>query len=185
MITPDERAQTESKGTDSKSAVGMIALAILAAGLVAAAAVGWWVLRAPLVVMGPTGPGGLVFDANTPEGRLCRAAFDCADRQKDLYLYIDAYVQKHGRVPPDLDALQEFHPMTVAIFGCPSNGPYDIHLENFGDPNAVVIGDQPEAHGNALRLWIKGIRPQVRTMGDGTIHVFNKPNFVTMQAKPK
>ena len=178
------KSQVRAKERDSDSTGLKIAVATLAVGVVAAGAVWFWILRRPLMVIGPGGPSGQMFDANTPEGRLFYSVMQCAERQKDLYLYIDAYVQKHGRVPPDLDALREDHPMTVAIFGCPSDGPYDIHLENFGDPNAVVIADRPEAHPNVIRLWIQGIRPQVRTMGDGTVHMFNKPDLATVHSKP-
>lgn len=172
-----------SERTDSDSRAVKIAVLTLSVGVVAGVAVWLWIMRTPLFVIGPAGPGGRMFDANTPEGRLFEAVSQCADRQKDLYLYIDAYVQKHGRVPPDLDALREDHPVTVKIFGCPSGCPYDIHLENFGDPNAMVIEDPPGAHPNTVRLWMQGIRPQVRTTGDGTVHMFNKPNLVTIRAK--
>ena len=182
-MTSSDKSQMESGRTDSDSRAVKIAVVILAVGVVAGVAVWLWIMRTPLFVLGPGGPGGRMFDANTPEGRLFYAVSQCADRQKDLYLYIDGYVQKHGRVPPDLDALLEYHPMTMEIFGCPSGRPYDIHLENFGDPNAVVIEDPPDAHPNTVRLWMQGIRPQVRTMGDGTVRMFNKPNLATVRAK--
>ena len=172
-----------SERTDSDSRAVKIAVVTLGVGVVAGVAVWLWIMRTPLFVVGPDGLGGRMLDANTPEGRLFDAVCQCAERQKDLYLYIDAYVQKHGRVPPDLDALQEDHPMTVEIFGCPSGGHYDIHLENFGDPNAVVIEERADAHPTTVRLWMQGIRPQVRTTGDGTVHMFNKPNLTTIRAK--
>jgi len=183
MVTLNDKSRMKSERTDSDSRAVEIALVTLGVGVVAGVAVWLWIMRTPLFVLGPGGPAGRMFDANTPEGRLFHSVVECADRQKDLYLYIDAYVQKHGRVPADLDALLEDHPMTVKIFGCPSGGPYAIHLENFGDPNAVVIEEPPDAHPNTVRLWMQGIRPQVRTMGDGTVHMFNQPNLATVRAK--
>jgi hypothetical protein len=183
MVTSNDELRMESERTDSDSGAVKIALVTLGVGVVAGVAVWLWIMRTPLFVPGPGGPAGRMFDANTPEGRLFGSVSQCAERQKDLYLYIDAHVQKHGRVPADLDALLEDHPMTVKIFGCPSGGPYEIHLENFGDPNAVVIEERPDAHPNTVRLWMQGIRSQVRTMGDGVVRMFNKPNLATIQAK--
>lgn len=172
-----------SEPTDSKSTAVKIALATAAVGVVAAGGLWLWLMRTPLIVLGPGGPGGEMFDANTPEGRLFRSVVECAHKQKDLYLYIDAYVRKHGRVPPDLDALVNDHPRTMAVFACPSGGQYRVHLESYGDPNAVVIEEEPDTHRNVFRLWVQGTRPQVRTMGDGTVHVFNRPGLVTVRAK--
>ena len=63
-----------------------------------------WLWKSPLVVIGNT-PVGELFDARTAVGRVFMDVQACGEQQKNLYGCIEAYREKHGRLPNDMDEL--------------------------------------------------------------------------------
>ena len=105
----------------------------------------------------------------------------CAENQQSLYRSLEFYVEENGRLPDDI------HQFTIAGFPaedhwrCPACGRgYDVFLENWGNPHAVLIADRENKHPTTLTLSLKGVHPQVQTMGDGTIHIFKDGKIATM-----
>lgn len=48
---------------------------------------------------------------------------------------------------------------------------------------AVLIEEKQNKHPTCFALWIRGYKPHVQTLGDGTIHLFADAQLVTIQAK--
>ena len=137
----------------------------------------------PLVAMGGDKPEGAIFDSQTQVGKAFDSASDCAHRQKGLYGYIEAYLDKHGQVPADLDTLINDDTGSMHFARCPLGHSYVLHVENYGKPNMVFISETKQKHPTAFGLWVRGIRPCVQTMGDGTIHMFEGGKIATIQAR--
>jgi hypothetical protein len=143
-----------------------------------------WLWKTPLVVLGLSKPGGEIFDMNTAVGRVFAEVQECGEQQKNLYLYIEAYKQKNGRLPHNMDELINDIPKSMSWTKCPSKPTgYVVHFENYDKPNAVFIEEAKNKHPTALKLWIRGIKPQVQTMGDGMIHLFKHGKLATIQAR--
>lgn len=110
----------------------------------------------------------------------------CATNQSYLYQSLEYYVAEHGRIP---DRLEEFKirdfPAT-AVWECPATHKgYDLFLENYGNPKAVLIADKGNRHPTTLMYWLRGLNPNVQTMGDGTIHLFKGGKIMTMVGSKK
>jgi hypothetical protein len=58
-----------------------------------------------------------------------------------------------------------------------------MHPENYGESDAVLISETRNEHSNTLSLWIRGIKPRVQAMGNGTIQMFRDGKVATMDAK--
>ena len=137
----------------------------------------------PLIVMGGDKPEGAIFDSQSRVGKAFMSASDCAHRQKGLYGYIEAYIDKHGKVPANLDTLINDDTGSMHFIRCPLGPSYVLHAENYGNPNAVFISESKHRHPTTFLLWARGIKPCVQTMGDGTIYLFNDGKITTIQAK--
>jgi hypothetical protein len=72
----------------------------------------------------------------------------------------------------------------MAFTNCPSDLTwYEVHFGNYGKPDAVLIEEAQNKHSTAFKLWIRGIKPCVQTMGNGTIHLFEDGKLATIQAR--
>ena len=157
---------------------GTIIIILILAGLLI------WLRSTPLIVMGSGGPRGDLFDMNTAVGRVFADVQECGEQQKNLYQCIEAYREKNGRLPDNMDALINDIRESMAFRNCPSDLTwYEVHFENYGKPNAVLIEGAQNKHPTAFGLWIRGIKPCVQTMGDGTIHLFKGGKLATIQAR--
>ena len=139
----------------------------------------------PLIVIGGDKPKGAIFDSQTKVGKVFRSVSDCAQRQKGLYEYIEAYVEKHGQAPADLSALINDDTRSQYFTRCPLGHSYVLHAANYGKPDAVYISESKQKHPTAFQLWLRGIKPCVQTMGDGTVHMFKDGKIATVQAEKK
>ncbi len=143
-----------------------------------------WLWKTPLVVLGSNTLGGEIFDRNTAVNRVFDEVADCGHNQKNLYLNIEAYRNKNGRPPNNMDELINDIPTSMSMTKCPSKPTgYKVHFENYGKPDAVFIEEAKNKHPTAFKLWIRGIKPCVQTMGDGTIHLFEGGKLATIQAR--
>jgi hypothetical protein len=136
----------------------------------------------PLGQMVDNKPGGTIFDSQTNAGKAFMSASECAHRQKGLYGYIEAYKEKHGKIPSDLSALVNDDVRSMHFTSCPLGAPYVLYTENYGKPNMLFISDSKHKHPTAFQLWARGIKPLVQTMGDGTIHMFENGKIATIKA---
>jgi len=142
-----------------------------------------WLWKTPLVVVGSGKPGGEIFDMNTAVGQVFAELQECGQQQKYLYQCIEAYKEKNGRLPKNMDELINDISNSMAFTDCPSGLTwYEVHFENYDKSNAVLIEEAENKHPTAFKLWIKGIKPSVQTMGDGTIHLFEGGKIATIQA---
>lgn len=142
-----------------------------------------YLLLTPPVILGSSSPAGFIFDPNTKASRVFSSVSDCAERQKGLYSYIEAYRAKHGKLPDSINTLINDDVGSMHFINCPLGSSYSIHPENYGNPKAVFISEDRNNHSNTLSLWIRGIRPCVQTMGDGTIYLFENGKVAKMHAK--
>lgn len=157
-------------------------------GLIVSLAVGLqiWLWRSPLLVVGTGTPGGELFDSGTAVGRVFDDVQACGEQQKNLYGCIEAYREKHARLPKDMDELVNSVHQAKSFDDCPAGlSWYVVHFENWGKPNAVLIEEAKNKHRTAFRLWVQGIHPQVHTMGDGTVRLFKDGKLATINAKKK
>jgi hypothetical protein len=103
----------------------------------------------------------------------------CAENQKYLYRSIEWELQENGKLP-DQDFLVRGFP-AKDTWKCPASGRgFTLHLENYGNPDAVVIADEQDRHPTTFMWWLRGLHPHVQTMGDGTIHLFKGGKILTM-----
>lgn len=137
----------------------------------------------PLVVLGNSRPTGIIFDPNTKASRVFSSVSDCAERQKGLYGYIEAYRTKHGKLPDSINTLINDDVGSMHFINCPLGFSYSIYPENYGNPKAVFISEGRNKHSNTLSLWIRGIKPCVQTMRDGTIYMFKDGKLAKKNAK--
>ena len=128
--------------------------------------------------------GVKVVVARTPiklDGPAWRSVETCAMYQKRLYQTIEHYKEEHGQFP---DAIEDFRidgSSAGSHWKCPaSNSGYDISLENYGNPDAVIIAERSNKHSSTFMFWLRGLKPHVQTMGDGTIHLFEGGKLTTM-----
>ena len=142
-----------------------------------------YLLLTPVVELGTDRPTGLIFDPNTKASRVFASVSDCAERQKGLYGYIEAYHKKHGKLPDSIETLINDDTGSMHFTTCPLGSSYSIHTENYGNPNAVFISEDQNKHSNTLSLWIRGIKPRVQTMGDSTIYMFKDGKVAKINAK--
>jgi len=157
---------------------GIIILVLIWGGLQ------FWLWRTPLVVLGSSTPGGEIFDMNTAVARVFGEVGDCGQQQKNLFGYIEAYREKNSRLPNNMDELINDIPNSMSMTKCPSKPTgYKVHFENYGKPDAVFIEEAQNRHSTAFKLWIRGIKPRVQTMGDGTVHLFKDGKLATIQAR--
>jgi hypothetical protein len=142
-----------------------------------------WLWKTPLVVLGSGTPGGEIFDMNTAVGRVFAELQECGEQQKNLYLYIEAYRKKNDRLPDNMDELINDIPNSMSWTKCPSKPTgYEVHFENYGKPDEVFIEEARNKHPTAFKLWIRGVKPHVQTMGDGMVHLFEGGKIATIQA---
>ena len=145
-----------------------------------------WLWKSPLVVLGDGDPRGEIFDRQTAAGRVFAELLECGEQQKNLYGCIEAYKEKCGQLPKDMNELINGVHEAMAFDDCPAGlSWYVVHFENYGDPDAVLIEEAENKHRTAFRLWVQGIKPRVQTMGDGTIHLFKDGKLATINAKKK
>ena len=157
---------------------GIIILVLILGGLQL------WLWKTPLVVLGSSTPGGELFDMNTAVGRVFAEVQECGDQQKNLFRCIEAYREKNGRLPDNMDELINDITESMAFRNCPSGRTwYEVHFENYGKPDAVLIEEAQNKHPTAFKLWIRGIKPCMQTMGDGTIHLFEGGKLATIRAR--
>jgi len=167
------------KRTHIKLIVCIIVVILLISGLKI------YLLLTPPVILGGSRPAGFIFDPNTKASRVFSSVSDCAERQKGLFGYIEAYRTKHGKLPDSTETLINDDARSMHFTTCPLGSSYRIHPENYGNPKAVFISESQNKHSNTLSLWIRGIKPRVQTMGDGTIYMFKDGKVAKMNAKKK
>jgi hypothetical protein len=118
------------------------------------------------------------------EGPEWRSIEKCAENQKFLYESIERYVQENGKVPAEDFKIRGF--LARDRWKCPaSERGYTLHLENYGNPRAVLIADEQDSHPTTFMWWFRGLHPQVQTMGDGSIHLFKGGKILTMVGRQK
>jgi len=106
----------------------------------------------------------------------------CAENQKRLYQSIEFYVKQNNPIPNNLDEFQINGFPAAHVWNCPaSQQGYKLILENYGNPKAVVIADKANDHPTTFMLWFRGLKPQVQTMGDGTIQLFKDGKLITIR----
>ena len=178
LTTNNEATDINIKSGYKVAIVGTIILALILGGLLLR-------LRSkPLIIMDSGGPGGDLFDMSTAVGRVFAEVQECGEQQKNLYLCIEAYKEKNSRLPDNMDKLINDITESMAFRNCPSDRTlYEVHFENYGRPDAVLIEGAQNKHPTAFELWIRGIKPCVQTMGDGTIHLFEGGKLATIQAR--
>lgn len=137
----------------------------------------------PVVGLGPNGPTGSIFDSNTKVGQVFVSVSECAERQKGLYGYIEAYREKHGKLPDNIEVLINDDTGSMHFTHCPLGSSYMIYPENYGKPGTVFISETQNKHSNTFSLRIRGIKPKVQTMGDGMIYMFEDGKIAKMNAK--
>jgi len=143
-----------------------------------------WLWKTPLVVLGSNTLGGEIFDRNTAVGRVFTEVQECGEQQKNLYQCIEAYRAKNGRLPDNKGELINDIRESMAFTNCPSDLTwYEVHFGNYSKPDTVLIEEAQNKHPTAFKLWIRGIKPCVQTMGDGTIHLFEGSKLATIQAR--
>lgn len=142
-----------------------------------------YLLVTPPVILGRDSPAGFIFVPNTKASRVFSSVSDCAEKQKELFGYIEAYRTKHGKIPDSINTLINDDAGSMHWINCPLGSSYSIHPENYGNPKAVFISETQNKHSNTLSLWIRGIKPHVQTMGDGTIYMFKDGKVAKMNAK--
>jgi hypothetical protein len=165
------------KRTHIKTIVSIIVVILLICALKV------YLFLTPVVELGPDGPAGFIFDPNTKASRVFNSVLDCAERQKGLYGYIEAYRKKHGKLPDSINTLINDDPNSMHFTRCPLGSSYRMHPENYGESDAVLISETRNEHSNTLSLWIRGIKPRVQAMGNGTIQMFRDGKVATMDAK--
>ena len=144
----------------------------------------FWLWKNPLAVMGSNIPGGEIFDMRTAVGRVFAEVQECGEQQKNLYLCIEAYKEKYGRLPDNMDELINGVRESMAFRNCPSDLTwYVVHFENYYKPDTVFIEEAQNKHSTAFNLWIRRIKPCVQTMGDGTIHLFEGGKVAIIHAR--
>jgi hypothetical protein len=110
----------------------------------------------------------------------------CAENQKKLYQSLEHSVEENGRIPRHLDEFKINNFPATAVWKCPATQEgYDLFIENYGNPKAVVIADKENRHPTTFVLWFRGLKPHVQTMGDGTIHLFKGGKIMTMHGSKK
>lgn len=143
-----------------------------------------WLWKTPLVVLGSGMPKGEIFDMNTAVGLVFAELQECGEHQKNLYLYIEEYKNKNGRLPNNINELINDIPQSMSWTKCSSKPTgYEVHFENYGKPGVVFIEEVQNKHPTTFKLWISGIKPHVQTMGDGTVHLFEGGKLATIQAR--
>jgi len=108
----------------------------------------------------------------------------CAENQKYLYQSIEWELQENGKLPGQDFQVHGFPARDV--WKCPACGRgYTLHLENYGNPHAVVITDEQDRHPTTFMWWFRELHPQVQTMGDDTIHLFKGGKILAMVGSKK
>jgi len=108
----------------------------------------------------------------------------CAENQKYLYQSIEWELQENGKLPDKDFLVRGFRARDT--WKCPASGRgYLLHLDNYGNPDAVVIADEQDRHPTTFMWWFRGLHPHVQTMGDGTIHLFKGGKILTMVGSKK
>lgn len=103
----------------------------------------------------------------------------CAENQRSLFQTIEWELKENGRLPDEDFRIDGFR--ADSVWKCPAcERGYKLDLENFGDPRAVVITDERDAHPTTFTWWLRGLHPEVRTMGDGKIQLFKDWKVLTM-----
>ena len=161
----------------------VIVISCIAAAVTVLGGLGVYLLMTPIVVLDGGKPGGDIFEPQTQVGRIFASVSECAHKQKGLFGYVEAYKEKHGQIPDSLKTLIDDDNRSMSWTHCPLGHLYVIHPENYGKPNAVFISESRNEHPSALKLWLRGIKPCVQTMGEGTIHMFEDGKVATIQAR--
>ena len=127
-------------------------------------------------------------DMNGSVGKVFNSVSDCAHNQKRMYLVFEEYLGKYGKAPSGIDDLSSKINITCKTYFCTEANEnnsgqftYRLYPENYGKPDAVFIEDSVNEHPNTFMLRFRGIKPEVKTMGDGTIHLFNKGQVATIR----
>lgn len=108
----------------------------------------------------------------------------CAENQKKLYQSVEWELQEHGKLPEHDFQIRGWQ--ATETWKCPAcERGYRLQLENYGDPQAVVIADDQDEHPTTFMWWFRGFHPRVQTMGDGTIQLFKGGKVLTMVGSKK
>jgi hypothetical protein len=161
-----------------------IVIAVMVAAVATMVGLKAYVTMTPLVEFGSQAPTGELFDRSTKVGQVFASVSECADKQKGLFGYIEAYKKKNGRLPDSIHTLINDDPGSLHFTSCPSkSSSYVIHPDAYGNPKAVFISEEHNQHSTTFKLWLRGIRPSVQTVGDGTIHLFEGGKLATLNAR--
>ncbi len=120
------------------------------------------------------------------EGTEWNSIEECAENQKKLYQSLEYYQQEHKQLPDRIEDFQIGGYPATRTWKCPAcERGYTVHLDNYGNPHAVVIVDEQHRHPTTFMWWFRGLKPHVQTMGDGTIHLFEDGKILTMVGSKK
>ena len=120
------------------------------------------------------------FDVNGPE---FHSISTCAHHQKLLYQALECHLTEDGHLPENASSFKIRGHSAANRWRCPeTESGYELFLENYGDPNAVLITDRKNNHSGKLTWWLKGLTPRVETMGDGTVRLFEDGKFSVIRA---
>lgn len=115
------------------------------------------------------------------EGSAWNSIEKCAENQKNLYQSVEYYVEQYGRPPISLEEFSRDYVRSSRIRSCPETQEgYEVFLENYGNRKAIFIRDKTNRHPSSFIFWLRGLTPQVQTMGDGTIQLFKGGKILTM-----
>ncbi len=126
-----------------------------------------------------------LFESDSASGRAVQDVYDCAHHQRNLLGYIIAFKNEVGRPPQSLEELINHDTGAMAFDKCLLGPDYEYLPENYGKPDAVLIRERATKHDGTLYLWLHGLRPRVETTGDGTVHLFEDSDLITLPPKEK
>lgn len=103
----------------------------------------------------------------------------CKSMQREIYLVLLEYKDKHSIVPRNLETLEQEGYIQNKYIYCAKTSrrlkvsQYQYFPEHFGDPNKVLISQSIQGYGLKGWRW-QALNPViVFTMGDGTIDAKN------------
>jgi hypothetical protein len=119
------------------------------------------------------------------QGKPYESLVACAEHQKSVYQSIVHYQKENGRLPEKGQGFPADGKRPLKIWRCPiSETPYLIEPASYGSSDHALIADSPHRHHTTFMWWLRGMKPQVETMGDGTVHLF-EGGVVLMRAQRK
>ena len=118
------------------------------------------------------------------QGKAYDSLVECAEHQKWVYQSIEYYQNENGRLPESGENFLADGKRPLKIWRCPiSDAPYIVEPARYGSSDGALITDAHHDHRSTFMWWLKGLKPQVETMGDGTIRLFEEGRVATMAGR--